>query len=209
MKIKYKINPNFNTGTCFRFNRKHYKVILSKEEIERRVKEVAMQIYRKYGTKTEIVLTSVMSGGIRFGHLLSTELSLLGVKVLEDYIGVSRYRGDKKTGKLSLYLKTKIDATGKIRIVVEDLVDEGDTMNFVHKYFQKEKSKALEYFVGIVKKGHKELLFKIDYNILTGSFGWLVGFGMDSFGLYRGWLFVAVRICIFKKYLKNKTKELN
>jgi len=170
----------------------HFKEILSPEMLESKIHELAKIIAVNYSESDSLVLLIVTNGGMYFGVALSMALQDLGVPHCVDTVRIKRYVGDGKTTTTGI----KISSTPSLKllnrdvIVVEDLIDEGLTMNFLDHYLkttEEMKPKSLEYCVLVEKKDHVKLSFGIKYFILDQAGPeWLVGFGMDSNFGYRG-----------------------
>ena len=73
-------------------------------------------------------------------------------------------------------------------IVVEDIIDRGDTLNFLNKYLLnlKEPPRSIQYCALLMKENHAPLEFNLEYLAWTVGPGWIVGNGMDSNQEARG-----------------------
>lgn len=168
-----------------------FKEILSPKLLETKIHEIAKKISQDYSRSDALVLLFVTNGGMYFGTALSMALQDLGFSHYVDTVRIKRYTGDGKAStKVKINSKPSLKMYGKDVIVVEDLIDEGLTMNFLHDYLETSedmKPKSLEFCVLVEKKDHIKLSFEIKYFILD-EVGpeWLVGFGMDSNFGYRG-----------------------
>lgn len=168
----------------------YFKEILSPELIKLKIKEIAKQISIDY-SKSSPVLLIVTNGGMYFGTELSMALQDLGISHSVDTVRIKRYTGDSmSTTEIKVSSKPSLKLTGKNVIVVEDLIDEGITMNFLDNYLKTTEGmvpKSIDYCVLVEKKDHVKLSFEIKYFILNKAGPeWLVGFGMDSNFGYRG-----------------------
>ena len=174
-----------------------YELLLSKGAILLAIKNIASKIVRDYKGKDIPTLLVVMTGANYFGIHLSEALDKLGFRHYMAYIQVSRYTKDEKPRK-KIKLVSKPDKgliIGRDVIVIEDILDKGLTLEFINSYLIGKKVKSVNYCLLGVKRGHKKLDFKIRYAILRNlGKRWLVGFGMDSNGLYRGLFGVYIKI---------------
>ncbi len=168
-----------------------FKEILSPELLESEIQKIAKRISQDYVSSENLVLLFVTNGGMYFGTALSMALQDLGVSHYVDTVRIKRYVGDgEATTEVKISSKPSLKLSGKDVIVVEDLIDEGLTMNYLDNYLKTTEGmipKSVEYCVLVEKKEHVKLSFDIKYSILD-KVGpqWLVGFGMDSNFGYRG-----------------------
>lgn len=169
----------------------NFKEILNPKVIQQKINEIAQRISIDYAGSDSLVLLFVTNGGMYFGTSLSMALQDLGVLHGVDTVRIKRYSGDgDSTAEVKVKSNPSINLSGKDVIVIEDLIDEGLTMNFLDNYLKTTEGmmpKSIEYCVLVEKKAHVKLSFDIKYSILdkAGS-EWLVGFGMDSNFGYRG-----------------------
>ena len=169
----------------------NFKEILSPRKIKIEIKKIAKRISVDYADSDSLVLLFVTNGGIYFGTELSMTLADLGVSHCVDTVRIKRYTSDgNSTTEIKISSKPSLKLAGKDVIVIEDLIDEGLTMNFLDNYLKTTEDmipNSIQYCVLVEKKDHVKLPFNIKYFILDNAGSeWLVGFGMDSNFLYRG-----------------------
>lgn len=165
-----------------------YKALLNPGQLQAKIKKIAKKISIDYRGYLPPVLLVVTNGGMYFGICLSMALQDIGFTCPLDTVRIKRYVGDEQaTDEVKISSYPTIPLLNRDVIVIEDIVDEGITLAFLHEYLKIQKAKSIEYCVLVVKKDHKKLDFKIKYSILNNMGPeWLVGFGMDSNLLYRG-----------------------
>ena len=176
-------------------NGEEYEIVLDTQQIKEGVSRIVREIIADYVDTEPPILLIVLNGGLQFGAKISAGLDDADFWNYQDTIKISRYREDGVSGETFITSEPTLDLSVKNIIVVEDLIDEGDTLNYLNKYLKSKKPKSIKYCVLILKKKHKRLNFKINYKILDNvDPGWLVGFGMDSNGFGRGYQFVARKL---------------
>lgn len=108
------------------------KIILNKMEIQKITKRAAKRIIRLYDLAQGegIVFLIVKKGAIPFGELLKKELEAYLPKAEWATVKVSSYKGTRKK-TLELEENVNVNVAGKLVIVIEDIVDTGDTMLFL------------------------------------------------------------------------------
>jgi hypoxanthine phosphoribosyltransferase len=169
----------------------------SRADILDRTFDLARQITNDYrNSEQEPVLLLLMTGGIYLGVDLSRALDELGCLHVVDSIGLRRYTKDEVGGAVGITSLSRTDLSGRDVIVVDDIVDHGDTMNFLHNYWQvaEQKPKSVKYCTMFLKSNHKPLDFELDYLGWPVGPEWLVGNGMDSEGLGRGLEDIYIRV---------------
>jgi len=168
----------------------NFKQILSPRTIKMKIKEIAKKISHDYSNSDSLVLLFVTNGGMYFGTELSMALQDLGISHYVDTIRIKRYTSDGVTTEIKISSNPSLKLLDKDVIVIEDLIDEGLTMNFLDQYLKtvdNMKPKSIEYCVLVEKRDHVKLSFDIKYYIIDKAGpDWLVGFGMDSNFGYRG-----------------------
>lgn len=168
---------------------KNYSLLISEKAIQKRVKELAKQILLDY-KKTPLTIVVILKGSMIFAADLVRELSKLGKEdVFLEIVRVYSYAG-QKSGEVTLALDT--DVTGKDIIILEDIIDEGKTINFLYQHMKDHGATSLRICTLLQKKDKAKLQCKIDYvgYIIEDKF--VVGYGLDCNEKYRHLPFVAV-----------------
>jgi len=108
-------------------------VLLSEEELKKRVKELGEQISRDYAGK-EIVFVGVLRGSFIFMADLVREVNCYSYI---DFMQVSSY-GDRSTttGAVKIVQDLSMNIEGRHVIVVEDILDSGVTLSYLTKYME-------------------------------------------------------------------------
>lgn len=186
---------NLNAGNIIALGEGNYRILIDNYSIKEKVLTLAKKIQEDFADKEPPTLLILTNGGLYTGTMLSVILEEIGFLHYIETIGISRYTGNSSTGKIKITSRPKKSVKDKHIVVVEDLIDEGVTLNHLHKLLKRNKAKSISYFVLIIKEEHGPLNFKVNYSVLKQSgLGWLVGFGMDSEGLLRGLPFVCEKI---------------
>ena len=104
------------------------KILISEDEIERRVAELGAQISRDYKDRQPI-LVNILKGGIIFLSDLVRQLTVLHEI---DFMSVSSYESQtESTGVVRILADLNINIEGKDVIIVEDIVDSGLTLDYI------------------------------------------------------------------------------
>lgn len=159
------------------------EILISRERIQARVKELASQITRDYEGK-EPVLIGVLTGAVFFFADLAREISL---PLKLDFIRVASYgSGKTSSGTIKLTKDIEIPIKGKSAILVEDIVDTGLTLAHVIDLLQERAPESIRSCVLIDKQERRETEVAIDYTGFQVEKGFVVGYGLDYNEKYRG-----------------------
>lgn len=167
-----------------------YRLFRSRQTIHKRIGQLARKIGEDYKDRFQPpILLWVLTGGAYLGVGVSKYLDYLGVDNAVDTIGLRRYSQDEETiSQVEIVSRPHADFAGRDVIVVEDMVDEGPTMNFLHSYLQglPVPPRSVEYCILGLRRQHGPLDFTIKYLGFEVEPGWLVGYGLDSNQRLRG-----------------------
>ena len=156
--------------------------VLSKEEIEKAVAELAQQISNDYQNR-EVVFVGVLKGAFIF---LADLVRYLSIPVQIDFVRLSSYGCHTETsGSICLTKELEIDITGRDVIVVEDIIDTGLSLEFLLKHLNSKAPKCVRLCTLIDKRERRDRHFTIDYVGCIVEQGFLVGYGLDYAEQYR------------------------
>jgi hypoxanthine phosphoribosyltransferase len=158
------------------------KIFYDRQQIAARVRELGQEITRDYQGRP-LVLIGVLKGAFVFLADLAREIDL---DVQIDFIRVASY-GDATTtsGTIRLTKPPEIDLAGKDILLVEDIVDTGTTLAWLHQYFGEHKAASVKICALINKFERREEEGLGDYVGFPVKDGFLVGYGLDWAEQYR------------------------
>lgn len=162
--------------------------VVSAEAIQQGMLGVAYKMKAEYRGKNP-TLALLAKGGLFWGIELATILEKHSFFPEVEIINASRYTGNNEaTDAFDISAAPGVSFEGKDIILVEDLIDEGKTMNGVYNWIQSQRPASIRTAVLCVKEGHK-FNYNIDYKVVENLIPrdlWLVGKGMDNNKLLRG-----------------------
>ena len=167
---------------------KKIKILISEKEIKNKVNKIAKLINKDFRNK-KLVIVSVLSGSVVF---CSDIIRKLKIDFEIDFIRVASYKGKKSFGKIRLLCDTSLNMKGKDVLLVEDICDTGKTLSYVKNLFFKKKVSSVKFCVLIDKKIKKCKDIKIDYCGFKIDDDFVVGYGLDYNGKYRGLPYIGV-----------------
>jgi len=152
------------------------RVLVSKEQIARRVKELGEQISRDYEGES-ITFVCTLRGGCVFFADLIREIS---GDVEIDFIAVSSYgAGTKTSGEVKMVKDLSSPIKGKNIIVVEDIIDTGVTLSYLKRLLASREPKSLKICSLLDKPSRRKLEFEGDYIGFVIENEYVVGYGLD------------------------------
>lgn len=164
-------------------------VLISEEQIQKRVKEIAAQINEEYAGKS-VTLLCTLKGAVYFTCELSKHLK---VPTFLEFIQASSYSGTESTGTITMKLDVKPEAVcGKHVIIVEDVIDTGVTLYHVKKLIAGRNPASLKVCTLLDKHDCRRVAFEGDYVGFTIGDEFVVGFGLDVDQRYRNLAYVGV-----------------
>jgi hypoxanthine phosphoribosyltransferase len=158
------------------------KVLLSREQIQKRAAEIGAQISVDFHGQ-QVVLIGVLKGAAIFLSDLARNIAL---DATFDFISVSSYGTEKKSsGEVKLNKDVDNSMEGKNVILVEDILDTGLTMSFLLKVFEAHHPKSLKIAALLDKVERRVLPIHADYVGFEIPDKFVVGYGMDAAERYR------------------------
>ena len=160
-------------------------VILSRETIARRVKEIASEIANDYGKDKPLVIVGILTGAAFFLTDLAREMPE-GMDVRVDFMSVASY-GDntQSSGVVRIFHDLKSSIENKNVIVVEDIVDSGLTLSHLLGLLKGRNPKSLKVCVLLDKYERRKTEVKVDYCGFRIPDKFVVGYGLDYKGYFR------------------------
>ncbi|MCD6526126.1 MAG: hypoxanthine phosphoribosyltransferase [Desulfuromonas sp.] len=158
------------------------KQLYSKEVIAEHVKAIGQQINCDYQNE-EILLIVVLKGSMLFAADLCRELNC---PVTIDFIRVSSY-GDSTVSSGNVVFKVPLDTDikGKNVIIVEDIIDTGNTLRALYHHLEEKQPASLKICTLIDKKKRRKVEIEADYAGIVMDDGFIIGYGLDLGERYR------------------------
>jgi len=155
---------------------KEFKLFLPKAKIEERIKKLATIINITHHGKEPILFLSVLNGSFMF----TTELvKHIYCPCEVQFLKVSSYNGTKR-GELKIQsLLEEFDVKGKEIHLIEDIVDTGTTIEYLHKLLIDAGAKKVLIYTLLYKPHIYKKDIIIDYSCFSISDEFVVGYGLD------------------------------
>lgn len=157
------------------------KALISETAIRNRVGELGAEISRHHAGK-DLVVVGVLKGAFVF---MADLIRSISVPLHCEFLRVSSYRNHRSTGNVRIDFDLTQPVAGGHVLLVEDIVDTGRTLRFLLDHLKAKKPKAVRVCSLLYKEIDPSVRPLIDYLGFTIPNDYVVGYGMDSNGLYR------------------------
>lgn len=165
------------------------KVIVTEEELQQRVKELARTIDLDYADR-DLLMVGVLKGAVMAMADLSRALQR---QVDMDWMAVSSYgSGTKSSGVVRILKDLDRDITGRDVLIVEDIVDSGLTLSWLKSNLETRGAKSVEILAILRKPEAAKVDVKVKYVGFEIPADFVVGYGLDFNEKYRNLPFVGV-----------------
>ena len=153
------------------------KVLISEDDIQARVLELAAQISADYGDSDNLVMVGVFKGSFIFLADLARRLSI--PRTIE-FIAVSSYaNGSVASGAVRLVMDVRGNIEGKHVLIVEDIVDTGHTLKYLIGMMKSHRPASVKTAALVRKADSAEVDVDVDYLGFDIGNEWVVGYGLD------------------------------
>ena len=166
------------------------RVLLTEEEVNKKISEVAAQINKDYEGK-EVHLICILKGGVFFTCELAKRLT---IPVSLDFMSVPSYGSDtKSSGVVKIIKDLDEPLEGKNVIIVEDIIDSGRTLAYLIEVLKQRNPKNIELCTLLDKPERRvKKQVQVKYTCFTIPDEFVVGYGLDYDQKYRNLPYIGV-----------------
>lgn len=165
------------------------KILLSEEEIKARVQEMGDQLYDAFHDKNPLFV-GVLKGCFIF---MADLVRAAQLKSELEFIGVSSYQnGTKSSGVVQITRDLQEDINGRDVIIVEDILDSGNTLMFLKNYLMAKDAASITIVTLLDKPSRREKAITADYIGFVVPDEFVVGYGLDYAQQYRNMPYIGV-----------------
>ncbi|PJM73873.1 hypoxanthine phosphoribosyltransferase [Bifidobacterium primatium] len=163
--------------------------LVSKEQIDAKIREVAAQVDRDYAGKDPLLI-AVLKGAV---NTLAAFSQALSIPVTMDFMSLSSYgSGTVSSGKITVRQDLSTDVKGRHVLIVEDIIDSGITLDWLIKELKRRGAASVEVFALLEKPARHEVHIDVKYKGYEIPDKFVVGFGLDYDERYRNLDSIAV-----------------
>ena len=164
------------------------RVLLTEEEVNKKISEVAAQINKDYEGK-EVHLICILKGGVFFTCELAKRLT---IPVSLDFMSVSS-SDTKSSGVVKIIKDLDEPLEGKNVIIVEDIIDSGRTLAYLIEVLKQRNPKNIELCTLLDKPERRvKKQVQVKYTCFTIPDEFVVGYGLDYDQKYRNLPYIGV-----------------
>lgn len=158
------------------------KPLISAEEVEKRICELAEQLNKDYAGRT-VHMIGILKGSVPFLCALAKRLT---VPVTMDFMSCSSY-GSGTTSSGAVRLNKDLDESieGRDVLLVEDIIDTGHTLSYLVNLLQDRKPASLKLAALLNKPSRRTCPVDVDYSCFMIEDVFVVGYGLDYDQRYR------------------------
>ncbi len=160
----------------------NYKIMISEEQIHIRLRELGEEILNDFKGEKPILI-GVLNGGFIF---LADLIRYINTDVEIDFLRISSYGNERESsGHIKVLKPLSADINNRCVVVVEDIVDSGLSVQFLHNMLSAFNPKALKFATLLYKKGRSKVDLNLDYVGFEIEDKYVVGYGLDDFQVKR------------------------
>ena len=165
------------------------KVLYTEEEIAQRIKEMGDQMYEDFKGRDPLFI-SVLRGAFVF---MADIVRACQVTCDVEFIAVSSYgNGTTSSGAVQITHDIQQDISGRELIIIEDILDSGNTLNFLKQYFLTKGAKSVTICTLLDKPGRRTKAITADYIGFVVPDEFVVGYGLDYAQKYRNLPYIGI-----------------
>lgn len=159
------------------------RVLITRDEIAKKVRELGEQITRDYAGKKPVLVCVLKGASIFFADLVRE----IALPLTLDFMAISSYGSATKTSGVVRILKDlDHDIVGKDVIIVEDIVDSGITLSYLTKILKQRGASTLRIATLLDKPARRKVEdLTVDYMCFDIPDAFVVGYGLDYDQTYR------------------------
>lgn len=164
-------------------------IMISEEEIARRVEELGKQLTEEYQGK-DLLIVGILKGCMLF---LSDLVRAIDLPLTMDFMVVSSYgSATKSSGVVRIIKDLEREIEGKDVLIVEDIVDTGLTLSYLIENLKTRNPKSVKVCSLLDKPDRRKAQVDIGYVGFKIPDEFVVGYGLDYAEIYRNLPFVCV-----------------
>ena len=164
-------------------------VLLTKEQIAKRVKELGAILEAKYADRKPLAVCILRGSAVFFCDLIRE----MNIPLTTDFMRVSSYGSAlQSSGNIQILTDLSEDITGKEILLVEDIIDSGNTLYKLKNFLLLKGAKEVFIVTLLDKPARREADISADLTGFTIADEFVIGYGLDYIEEYRNLPYVGV-----------------
>ena len=166
------------------------KVLITEEQLQARIRELGEELTREYEDKDPIVV-GVLKGVVVFYADMVRQLK---IPCQMDFMCISSYSGTSTTGNMIVRKDVSADIKGRHVLILEDIFDTGNSLDFVVKHLQAKEPASLKICTLLDKPERRKagITLQCDWTGFVVPNEFVVGYGLDFNEHFRNLPYVGV-----------------
>ncbi len=169
-------------------NRDIKEILLSEEQISKKVEEIGTKISDDYKGK-ELLVVVILKGSVIFASDL---LRAITIPVTIDFIAVSSYGNGTTSGEVKIIKDLSYSIKGKNILIIEDILDSGKTLSNLMKLLTTREPESIEICTLLNKPERREAEVNTRYSGFDIPDEFVVGYGLDYAEKYRNLPYIGI-----------------
>ena len=165
------------------------RVLISAEELERRIGEIAAEIDRDYAGADRLICIGVLKGSVFF---MVDLLRRVSIPVAIDFFQTSSYGGGSQPGEVRIRKDVDVSLRGQDVLLIEDIVDTGYTLRTILDLLRFRGARSVKLCALLDKVAAREIEVPIDYCGFRIADVFVVGYGLDFAERFRNLPYIGV-----------------
>ena len=165
------------------------KVLVTEEELKTRIAELGEELYKRYERHRPLFLGVLKGSFIFMADLMRASQLMCDV----EFIAVSSYQnGTVSSGRVQITHDLQQDITGRDIVVIEDILDSGNTLYFLKNYFMTKGASSVTVVTLLDKPARRTKPIAADLAGFEVPDEFVVGYGLDYAQQYRNMPYIGV-----------------
>lgn len=166
------------------------EIMLTEEQIQSKVKELAAQIAQEYADKNPIFVGVLKGVVIFFADMVRN----IDIPCEIDFMSIASYSGTTSTGRTEIRKDVSVDIKGRHVVILEDIFDTGTSLTYTVNHLLNKQPASLKVctFLDKPERRRPGITLKPDYTGYVIPNKFVVGYGLDYNEHYRNLPYIGV-----------------
>lgn len=165
------------------------QILLTEQQIQERIKEMAAQISADYAGK-QLLLVGILKGSMPF---MADLMRYLTINAKIDFMSVSSYGdGTVSSGQVRIILDLNKPIENYDLLIIEDILDSGATLSYIKDWLTIRKPRSFRIATLLDKPARRKADITADYSGFEIPDGFVVGYGLDYAEDYRNLPYIGI-----------------
>lgn len=165
------------------------KILITEEEVQRKVKELGEQLTKEYDGRFPLAI-GVLKGAMMF---MADLVKHMDTYLEMDFMDVSSYGNSTvSSGEVKILKDLDTSVEGRDVLIIEDIIDSGMTLSYLVELFRYRKAKSIKIVTLLDKPSGRKADIQADYVGFIVPDEFVVGYGLDYAEKYRNLPYIGI-----------------